>query len=338
MKVERMDLLKRLLAVSPAITTKDTIIQSSCVVLKKGRLYTMNREVACSVISGLDPEIYCSVRARSLLTLLKKLTEEEVELKVADGRLVIVGKRRTAKMAIEAEVLLPIGSVELPKSDTWQDVGSEFTAAADLISRCTKKKAHGLSMVCVHIHPKWMEASDNSKAARWIMKSFVKDAVLVRGATLRCIIPLGMTKATESRNWLHFKNPFGLRVSLRKWAAVKYPSLDHFLSLRGQEVTFPKALADAADRAGDFLDSTDGGIKVSISSDRITIQGEGVIGEYEEEKKIEYTGPPLRFLIPPKLIGELVEQQTSCEVTEACLRVAKDSYVYLSSLEVREDA
>jgi hypothetical protein len=174
--------------------------------------------------------------------------------------------------------------------------------------------------------------------ARWSIPTFVKDSVLVRGITLRTIINLGMTKAAETQSWLHFKNPYGLRVSLRKWSMENpYPPLDNYLKLRGEPATFPKAMAEAADRAGSALDEADGSVKVKLTNDKVTISGFGTHAEYTEERSIQYEGRPLTFLIPPKLIAELVAQQSSCEVSEVCLRVANDNYIYLTSLEVQKD-
>lgn len=333
MKLQRVDLLKRLLAVSPGLTPQDTTSQSSCVVFRKGRLYTLNREIACSITSNMDEACEGAIAARKLIDLLKKLPEDDIQLEVQKDKLIIKGPRKVSKLTLEAEIKMPFGSVELPK--VWIPINGDFAQAVDLVFRCTRKKSPDFAKTCVHIHPKHLEASDNTKMARWTMPTFVQKSVLVRGTTIKAMVPLGMTKACETQNWLHFRNPFGLRVSLRKFPVENYPKLDQFLTIRGQRVTFPKGLADAADRAGIVLDDTDGSVKVSISEDKAVVSGFGMAGEISEEKGIEYSGPAMTFLIPPKLIAELVEQQTSCEVSDVCLRVAGEHYIYLTSLEVQ---
>lgn len=335
MQIERMDLLKRLLSVSPGLTSKDTIQQSSCVIVKKGRFYTMNREVACSLASNLDESLLFAVQAKKLLELIKKLTEETLDLSVSDSTLRLRGKNREARLAIEAQIVLPVSLVELPKD--WQPLNRDFAAAADLAICCTKKKHPDVSKTCVHLHPEWIEGSDNMKLARWKMRTQVKGAILIRGTTLKAIVPLGMTKICETENWLHFRNPYGLRVSLRKWSVTSYPDFSQFLEMRGEKITFPKAIAEAADRAGIMTDDSDGAVKVSISHDRATVEGQGIMGSYTEKKGISYVGRPMSFLIPPKLIGELVEKQATCEVSESCLTVRTGRYVYTTSLEKQNE-
>jgi hypothetical protein len=172
--------------------------------------------------------------------------------------------------------------------------------------------------------------------AKWDVKTPVKESILVRGTTLKVIVHLGMTKGSETENFIHFKNPFGLRVSLKKWPVQHYSDLAEFFKTRGEKISFPKALADAADRAGLMLDDTDGSIKVSISEEGGTVFGNGMAGEWTEEERVLYEGPPMTFLIPPKLIAELVDvdSHTGCEVSEVALRVSNEHYTYLSSLEV----
>lgn len=334
MRVSRVDLLKRLLAVSPGLTPKDTIQQSSCVVLRKGRFYTLNREIACSIKSGLDEEFTGAVVAKSIIDLLRKLNEDEIEIDIKDSQLILTGRNRTAKIVMESDVLLPLHSVELPKE--WTKIHGDLALASALAASCTKKKSTHFSQCCVHIHPEWIEGSDNNKLGRWVIETPVKDSILVRGTTIKETVQLGLTKASETTNWLHFKNPYGLRISVRKWPVEQYPDFSKFLALRGEKVQFPKGLADAADRAGVFLDDTDGGVKVSISKSKVVVECQGMVGEYEEKRSIDYNGPSMTFFIPPKLVAELVEKQTQCEVSESCLRVANENYTYVTSLEVKE--
>lgn len=334
MKIDRSEFQKRLLAVSPGLTSSKDPVQGDCIIAKAGRFYTFNGEVACSIVSGLPNDLKFAVKADALTGLMKKLTEAEIELTHTGGQLILQGKGRTFKLNTEADIFLPVDSVERPKE--WSKLSEGWSEAIDLVVRCTDRKSDDFARKCVHVHPQWLEASDNLKMARWVIDTFVSAPVLVRGITLAEVVPLGVTKGCETESWLHFHNPFGLRVSVRKWALEEaYPELDEFLNVRGERVVFPKGVAEAAARAGLLLDEKDGSVKLALSENHLTVSSSGIIGEAEEHKDVVYSGRELSFLIPPKLIAELVETHTECEVSEVALRIDGGSYLYLTSLEMQ---
>lgn len=334
MKIDRRDLLQRLLAVEPGISKKGAVYQSDCVVMRKGRFYTLSQEIACSVISGLPVEIAGALRADKLLELLKQLPDEHIEVSAADNVLHIVahkqnGRQRKAELPMEDEILLPVDSVELPKE--WIKISEEFGEAIEMVHGCTKKRSEFLKE-CVHVHPQRLEASDGIKMIRYKIKTFVTASVLVRGQVMKEIPPLGMTKACETENWLHFRNPMGLRVSLKKYAQEDYPPLEEFLKLRGEKVSFPKGMVEVATRAG-ILADPDTGISISLDSKGALVEGRSAAGKYEEGNQIKYKGRPLKFMIFPKMISELVEKHNECEVTEATVRVEGEKFIFAAVLE-----
>ena len=80
MELDRMDFLKRLLAVSPALTTTDVIKQSSCLVFRRGRIYTMNREVSCSINSKLPGDFEAVIVGKRPIALLKRLPDAKCKV------------------------------------------------------------------------------------------------------------------------------------------------------------------------------------------------------------------------------------------------------------------
>ncbi len=104
MLTNRSDLLKRLISVSSGLTSTGSTLQSTCFVFKKSRLYTLSREISCSILSGLDESITGAIQAKTLMSLLKKMNEEEIDIDIEDGKLIIKGKGRAAKLTMEAEI------------------------------------------------------------------------------------------------------------------------------------------------------------------------------------------------------------------------------------------
>lgn len=335
MTLDRVEILKRLLSVSPGLAQGKDPIQGDCIIIKNGRFYTFNSEVACSIVSGIDEDIQAAIKASALLALMKKFTEKEIKVTISERKFSVTTPNRDLSLKLEADVLLPIDAVEIPK--VWTRLEDGWTEAVELVHRCATKKHKDFDRICVHVTPDWIEASENNKAARWTLKTFVTEPCLVRAQTLKTIVPLGMTKGCETKNWLHFKNPMGLRVSLRKWVLDSpYVDLTQFFDVRGERVVFPKGIAEAAEAAGLLLDDRDGCVLVDLSEDHLIVESEGSQGKYREKRPVVYEGKPVKFLVPPKLIGELVENNTECEVSKVSLRIEKENYVYMTSLEVKE--
>lgn len=314
------------------------IQQGDCIVLRKGRFLSLSREISCSLMSGLPTDIEGAVRIDKLKAMLQGLSDDEIELSIMDKVLKLKGKNRKASFAMEEEVLLPVEEVELPGKDEWKPLHAEFSEAVDIVHRCTKKPKVGedgsFIKQCVHIHPEWMEASDTKKLARWPLETGVKEPILIRGETIKVMCQLGMTKIAQTEGWLHFRDSKGFRLSLRKYALEEYPEFGSFLKIRGRHLKLPKGLADAAKLAGICAEDND--IRITLEPERMTVEGIGPDSNYKQTMKSSYVGQVMSFLVPHKLVIELVKDHSACEVTEQFLRVdGGGRYIFLTSLELQ---
>lgn len=331
MRVDRKSLLQKLLMVEPGTSKQETIQQSACVVLRRGRFYTLSQEIACSAPSGLPAEMEGAVRAEKLIEVLRQMPVDDVDVELGEKVLTIKAPRRRLRVAMEDETVLPVGEVELPKE--WQALDEDFSEAVDLVHRCTKKAGDDFLSQCVHVCPEWLEASDNDRLIRYRVKVPVVEPVLVRGSSLKEMAELGMTKGAATDSWLHFRNPLGLRVSVRKFAQESYPDLSPFLRVRGAKVVLPKGLKLAADVAGVFQDDR-GHVRLQFTNGELTVTGRCAEGEYTERCRLRYQGPDMAFLVPGKIVAELAERYTRCELTDQSFRVNGGKFIYCTSLEI----
>ena len=83
LKINREELLQQLESVVPGLSVKEIIEQSKCFVFKDKKVMTYNDEVACTQDSCLDIE--GAVEAMPLISLLRKLKEEEIDLHYVYG-------------------------------------------------------------------------------------------------------------------------------------------------------------------------------------------------------------------------------------------------------------
>lgn len=335
MLVNREKLLGALEAVTPGLAARELIEQSSCFVFKSGRLCTFNDEVACSVASPVEG-IEGAVVAKPLTELLSKLSEDELDVTVDEGKFRVKGKGRRAEITMDAEISLPVESIEQPKE--WVKLEADFLEGLSIVQAvaATGKDAN-FNLTCVHIHPDWLEACDNFQAARYPVKTGVKGSCLIRQSAIKHVPSLGMTEMAEGQNWIHFRNAAGLMLSCRRWQE-NYEDLEPIFACDGEAASLPGGLAEAVDRARIFSseNSENDQVFVRMRDNKLLIRGEGASGKFEEQKTVKFAGD-VSFLIAPKLLVEISKRATECTIGQGRLKVSSGlKFSYVSCLGAAE--
>jgi hypothetical protein len=215
MKIQREEFLAVLESVSPGLSPKNVIEQSNAFALKDGKVMTYNEEVFCQ--APLDTEgIEGAVQSDSLLNVLRKLPDPELELARTEGFLVFKGKGKKLEVRMEAEVLLPVEQIEVPKK--WVSLGPEFSEALLMVQECAiEEDKQKFMATCVNIAPGWMEATDNrTQMMRYTLETGIKQACLIKKSGAKDVAGMGPSKMSETDAWLHFKNSARLVISCRR--------------------------------------------------------------------------------------------------------------------------
>ena len=348
MRINREELLKQLESVLPGLSTREIIEQSSCFIFKiqEGRGYreatvnTYNDEIACSQKSLL--KIEGAVQAIPFISILRKLKEEELEIDVNDKntQLLIKGKHRRAGIRMEQDIVLQIEAVDKPKK--WKDLPADFADAIAIVQPCAGSNETQFVMTCIHITPKWMEACDNHQVTRFKIKTDIVKPVLIRKESLKYIVSLDMTEFSETKHWIHFRNPTGLIFSCRHFIE-KYPTNDitKILKVSGEPLVLPKGLKDAIEKAEIFSSENVEGsdVFVNLKPGKFKITGKGASGWFSEIKKSKYNGESLQFTIPAKLLLEVVQQydKYKCKVSPNYLKITGKKFAYVTALGTVEE-
>ena len=180
-----------------------------------------------------------------------------------------------------------------------------------------------------------MEASDNYQVGRFRLKTGIKNSILVRRNSLKHIVSLDMTQFSETKSWLHFKNPSDLILSCRKYIE-DYPTDDitKYLKAKGTKTQLPKGIKDAVDKAEVFSAENveDNVVVVHLQRGKIKIKGRGISGWFSEIKKIHYKGEEMAFSIAPQLLADLSQNYNDCEITKDKLKVESGKFSYVTVL------
>jgi hypothetical protein len=327
--ISRGNFLQQLQSIAPGLSPRDIIEQSSCFAFRNGEMMTYNDEVACRMKTSL--KLKGAVQGKPLISMLEKMNEEDIQVGVVDGELLVVGKKRKAGIRMEKEVLLPIDNVEEPKK--FKPLHDDFLEGMNMVKECTGKDEQKFWTNCVHIHPKWVEACDNFQITRFRVKTQVNQPTLIRSSAVKFIVDLEMSEFSETDDWMHFRNGAGLILSCRRYLD-QFPDFRKLLASSGTPTTLPKGLAEATERANVFSEeNTDNNyVTVELRPGKIKVRGEGVSGWYSEIKKLKYRGPALDFEIRPALLAKITRQYNDCEISEGRLKVDGGKFTYVTIL------
>ena len=333
-EVNREQLLQQLESVMAGLSARDIIEQSSCFVFKDGAVITYNDEISCSHPCGLNIE--GAVQAEPLVDILRKLKEETIDVEVGDSELIIKGRRRSAGIRMEKEIVLPVENVE--RATKWKTIPEDFAEAVNVVKDCAGSDQSTPILTCIHIHPDRIEASDNYQVTRYKCKTGVVTPVLVKRDSIRNIVSLDVTKFAETSNWIHFRNRSKLVLSCRRYEET-FPSLDALLNFKGERITLPKGLSEAVEKAQIFSadNPDDNQIKIIIRTGKFRIRGEGGSGWFTEFTKTKYKGPAISFFISPELLVNLTTRHNECEIGEGRLKVDAGKFVYVTALGQDEE-
>jgi len=330
MRINREKLLEQLESILPGLSTREIIEQSSCFIFQNKKVMTYNDEIACTQKSCLPIE--GAITAMPLVSILRKLKEGVLEITIDKEELLIKGKRKKAGIRMDADILLPIDSVEKPKK--WKGLPDDFTNAISIVQQCAGRDETKFSLTCIHLTPKWVEACDGYQAARYKMSTEIDKPILIRKESIKYVVDLDMTEFSETKNWIHFRNSSGLILSCRHWIE-KFPELSELLKVKGSPTKFPKGLIEAIEKAEIFsAENEDNQVIINLKPNKLQIIGRGASGYYQEIKDIKYEGKSLSFRVDADLFADLIRHHTSCEITSDKLKVKTGKYSYISVLQV----
>lgn len=336
-KIKCSKLLSELRTVMTGLDSEATIQQSNCFVFKKGKVMTYNDDAACRVNCCLP--ITAAIDANTMLRVLEKWPEEEIEFKREKGKLLYKGKNIRGGFNTEDRIILPTKNIEKPK--TWNKLPNDFLDAVTQVMDCASTDPNSPHLSCIHITPKLIEACDGVQAARYHTKTLFKEEVLLQHMAMKRIVGLEVNEfsTTKLANWVHFRNAAGLVVSCHK-CFEDYPTdiLTKIFNKKGTPTTLPKGLNKIVERLKAHMDQDKGSqwVTVALESGVAKISSTGKRGFQTERGKVSYKGKPINFLINPQLLQRLSNKHDECLVTDSSLIIKKDKFNYISSLWVPE--
>ncbi len=329
MIVDRKQFLEILESVSPGLTIRDVVEQSSCLIFRGGMVSTFNDEVMCSRPISTKEE--GAVMAAPLLKVLRGWPSGRIGVKFTDKELLLANKTRTrtAGIRLEAKIVSPIDMIAKPTK--WKALHSEFCNILHLSNQCTTSVGPMDVLACVHITKHCVEACDRFQAIRHTIDTGLNHSSLIHRDAIKYIKAGKMVKVNEAEAWLHFCNDDDLMLSCRRWMG-SYRSLDSILEADdSSSVILPNEILDVVNKAQIFA-SDSKQVLVEMDSGKLKISGENSSGWFKETIELKHTGSAMKFRITPELLCRVAGSE--CRISRKKIRVDNGSFVWVAALSV----
>lgn len=338
-RVNRAAFQQVLARVQPGLATSDVFEQSSSFVADRGWLMTYNGEIAMRTKSGLPADFVGAVRAAPLIAALEAVPDEEVLIDYSDPARFRVsgtaGRRKWFEVRMEAEILLPITTVETPEE--WLDLPEDFQAALKQALVAASKNEQEFVAACVHATPEYLECCDRLQISRYHTEFPVGTSCLFRAKSAKHLTQFDVVKFGETERWVHFRNKEVVFSCTRH--PDQMPDLEGMLKFRGVQMRLTKETEAAAKLAKVFTenDKTDSKVTVTLQQGRMVVSGRGAYGRGEYPVETTYAGPPMSFKVAPDALIEMVKTYDTCEIGQDSngrnrLRVDGEKWVYMAAL------
>ena len=340
MKLERKKLLDVLKVVKLGLAKEDLVGQSSSFVFTGETVHTFSDEIMIS--HPLETEFTGAVEGKELHDILSKMKEEQVNVEVVDGELLIKGKKRKAGIRMYEASDLPENMADSVSKLKWKKLPANFIEQAKRAMFCVSKSSALLTLTCIHCKDDIVESCDNMRMLRCEMKGSLDDELLIPGnvvGELIKIAPKDLKEYALKKNWIHFKLPDGAIFSSRLIDG-NFPDLDRILEDdKGKTVSFPKELKSILDKAAVFTSSQEGEsgelVEISFDKDSFTLKGEGNTGWYEEEGEVEYKGKLFSFHVNINFLKEIAGSMDKAIVGKDKLRLEGKGFTHVVVLLAR---
>ena len=319
MKINKTDLQKALEKVRPGLANKEIIEQSTHFAFMGNRVVTYNDEISISCqVPNLD--LTGAVSAQELYTFLSRIKVEEIEAEITENEIRLKTGKSTAGLVLHSEIRLPLQ--EMGDIEEWHTLPEGFMEALSFCRFSCSKDMSRPILTCVHVGDNYMESSDN---IRFTYRGLPDGDVpvpefLIPGTTIQELNRYKVAEIATSKGWIHFRTADKTVTFSCRIFEDNYPNTESILELTEEpvKINLPKDLPEVLDRASVFAKAqfdADTMITVTLKDRKILIEAKNDAGWFEEELPIRYKDDPIKFVINPAFLSEMLGKTKSCMIS-----------------------
>lgn len=343
MKINRKQLIDMLEKIKPGLAGNKEIIEHSnaFAFLAGESVMAYNDKIA--IFHYMDTGIKGVVQAEELLSLLKRIKKDEVEVNMETGLLCLLSGRTKAGIVLQAD--LPVHVLQMQaiinKEKKWKKLPTNFVEGVKICMPSVSEDMTRPELTVLHLHNKFMEASDNYRLTRFRLSEAIQGTLHIPADNLAGIEKIMPATYSVDASWIYFRNEEGVIYCCRLLGEdIKFPDISPFLKSKGIKVVMPTELKEALDRTMVFAGKGQADVfpqvEITLGPKWITIKGKGVTGWIEEKMRVKYDGEEVNFYISPKLLMDVFDHKLNVQVTKNTLLLSNSRFIHCCAIQAEE--
>ena len=191
-------------------------------------------------------------------------------------------------------------------------------------------------LTCVNVRGGKVEASDSFQIIQYQLKKKMPADFLIPASSVKELIKYDIQEVSVGENWVHFRTPEGTIFSCRT-VEGKFPNVEKFLGIEGEEFTFPEDMREALNRANVFAKketdiSTIPTVKVIAKNGELILSARNEYGWFEEKLKTQHKDVKFSFSIGVEFLISLFDRLKTCRISDKKISFAGDSWTHVIAI------
>lgn len=330
-KVLANELVDNLAPLQNGVSKSPTLRQSDCIIFQSGKAYTFSGDVF-AIVSTPYWAYDGAVNYASLMEVLKKYKDSEVDIELQDSSTLVIKRGRSkTKLPFESTILLSISVVPTPDPLQWSELPPEFQSSV-AIAESVAKVVHGDDILSsLNITPTCIEAASTSQIVRCKCELGIGHRFLIRAGLCEKLLKSCLSEFQLIGRW------FLLRSSAVTFAIPVYldefiDDIDAFLKPAEFCIEFPSDLWPDLALIKTIL-SKDELMQVTLADGKCTIEADSSKGNHTAEAEMA-TPCDMSFKISPDLFSRLLTEFHECTISKCGIRVNNATFDYAASVEI----
>lgn len=298
MNIDREEFLAKLTDASHALTSSETLEQSTCLVYTGSSVVSFNGELKVEVEANFQDLKPFAINGGAIKRILSSWSNKKISVTTTAKNMLLKTKGKKAQIPIATKIVLPYKNVK--PCEKMKKVSADILTGLLRASRICGVDHSQPCNTHVHVTPNSIEATDGMRFYRRKGKTGMTEMLVSAeglskiGAT-RQIVKLGKTD-----EWLHLELDNGDKFAIRCGAFDYYDKavLDKVLKKeKYHTLKVPKKLGEVFLRIADFNGGPEGEAAVLMTLSKNLMQVDVTLfegGNYAERIKTKYTGPDMQ--------------------------------------------
>ncbi|MCJ7747882.1 MAG: hypothetical protein MUP27_09065 [Desulfobacterales bacterium] len=332
MKIKKTEFLEALTKVRPGLSEKSLIEQTDHFIFDKDYIRTYNDEVAISY--PFQTGFFLAVKADGFYQFISKVSQEEFTLDEKDGSLSISAGKAKAVMVAMQEVKCPTVMI---RARRWYPLPKNFSDAIRFCSFSADKNLLSKELSCLWIKDQYVISSDNFRVTKYEMDSKIQTEFLLIASCAQGLAKCKPISYVAEDAWIHFKNEIGLIFSVRVVEGQYPEEVWGLFTMKGDLILIPEGLSESVDRAKVFSGEAVGSsdliqLRVDSKAGKLFCRGEGSLGWFEEEFKVEYKKKDFEVKVSPEHLIEILAHVKEMQVSNDKLYFGGPNFEHIIAL------